>query len=131
MVRRVFLALSIISIAAIILVSIYVTPIWWLFIIVLPIVAVGLYDMIQTKHAIRKNFPVIGNFRYMLEAIRPEIMQYFVETDTEGRPFDRIDRSLVYRRAKNATDTTFWNTRRYLQSWLRMDKPFFVCKIAP
>ena len=53
MVRRVFLALSIISIAAIILVSIYVTPIWWLFIIVLPIVAVGLYDMIQTKHAIR------------------------------------------------------------------------------
>ena len=111
MVRRVFLALSIISIAAIILVSIYVTPIWWLFIIVLPIVAVGLYDMIQTKHAIRKNFPVIGNFRYMLEAIRPEIMQYFVETDTEGRPFDRIDRSLVYRRAKNATDTTPFGTQ--------------------
>ena len=132
MVRRVFLALSIISIAAIILVSIYVTPIWWLFIIVLPIVAVGLYDMIQTKHAIRKNFPVIGNFRYMLEAIRPEIMQYFVETDTEGRPFDRIDRSLVYRRAKNATDTrpfgTQEDTYKAGYEWI---KPFFVCKIAP
>ena len=47
----------------------------------------------------------------MLEAIRPEIMQYFVETDTEGRPFDRIDRSLVYRRAKNATDTTPFGTQ--------------------
>lgn len=41
--------------------------------------------MAQTKHTIQRNFPVIGHFRYILEEIRPEIMQYFVETDTEGR----------------------------------------------
>ena len=111
MVRRIFVFLAIVATVAIVLVSLKITPIWWLFIIVGPIIGVGFYDMFQTKHAIRRNFPVIGNFRYMLEAIRPEIMQYFVETDTEGRPFDRIDRSLVYRRAKDISATTPFGTQ--------------------
>lgn len=111
MVRRIFVLASVAAIAAIILVSVFASPIWWLFILVLPIVAVGVYDMTQKQHAIRRNFPVIGNFRYILEAVRPEIMQYFVETDTEGRPFDRIDRSLVYRRAKNVTETSPFGTQ--------------------
>ncbi len=111
MVRRIFVFLAIAITATIIIVSLKVTPIWWLFIIAGPLMVLGFYDMFQTKHAIRRNFPVIGNFRYMLEGIRPEIMQYFVETDTEGRPFDRIDRSLVYRRAKNITDTTPFGTQ--------------------
>lgn len=67
--------------------------------------------MTQKKHAIRRNFPVIGNFRYMLESIRPEIMQYFVETDTEGKPIDRLMRSMVYRRAKNVIDTVPFGTQ--------------------
>lgn len=67
--------------------------------------------MTQTKHAIRRNFPVIGNFRYLLESIRPEIMQYFVETDTEGKPIDRLMRSMVYRRAKNVIDTVPFGTQ--------------------
>jgi glutamate synthase domain-containing protein 2 len=111
MVRNVFFLLSFMAVTVIVLVSIYVTPIWWFFAIVTPIILVGIYDVTQTKHTILKNFPVIGHFRYMLEGIRPEIMQYFVETDTEGRPFDRIDRSLIYRRAKNVTDTTPFGTQ--------------------
>ncbi len=84
---------------------------WWLFILFGPIILVGYYDMIQKKHTIRRNFPVIGNFRYMLERIRPEIMQYFVETDTEGRPFNRLERSLIYQRAKKVNATTPFGTQ--------------------
>lgn len=67
--------------------------------------------MIQRKHSIRRNFPVLGHFRYLLEGIRPEIMQYFVETDLEGRPFNRLSRSLIYRRAKNVSDKTPFGTQ--------------------
>lgn len=111
MVRTIFTTLAILFTATIVIVSVFVTPIWWVFIIVGPIILLGFYDMIQKKHSIRRNFPVIGNFRYMLEGIRPEIMQYFVETDTEGRPFDRIERSLIYRRAKKVTDTSPFGTQ--------------------
>ena len=65
----------------------------------------------QTKHTIRRNYPILGNFRYILEAIRPEIMQYFVETDTEGRPINRLFRTLIYQRAKKINDTTPFGTQ--------------------
>ncbi len=83
----------------------------WSFLIIGPICLIGWYDMLQKKHAIRRNFPVLGHFRYMLEGIRPEIMQYFVETDTEGKPFNRLNRSLVYRRSKNVSDKTPFGTQ--------------------
>ncbi len=76
-----------------------------------PVFLIGIYDIFQKKHAILKNFPVVGHFRYVLESFRPEIMQYFVETDTEGRPFNRIYRSLIYQRAKSQTDTTPFGTQ--------------------
>jgi len=111
MVRRIFWIISILLIAVIIYVSIYVTPIWWTFMIGIPLFFLGVYDMFQTKHAILRNYPVIGHLRYLLESIRPEIMQYFVETDTEGRPFDRVDRSLIYQRAKDVQETTPFGTQ--------------------
>lgn len=83
----------------------------WAFVLVGPLVILGLFDMFQKEHAIRRNFPVIGNLRYFFESIRPEIMQYFVETDTEGRPVDRINRSLVYERAKKKIDTKPFGTQ--------------------
>lgn len=73
---------------------------------------IGLNDMKQTSHAIRRNYPVLGNMRYIFETIRPEIRQYLVEDDLEGRPFDRMRRSLVYQRAKNVDDTVAFGTRR-------------------
>lgn len=76
-----------------------------------PIVALGLIDMTQKRQAIRRNFPVLGRMRYLLELIRPELYQYFVESDTAGVPFDRENRSLVYQRAKNARDTTPFGTK--------------------
>lgn len=66
--------------------------------------ALGLWDLRQTRHAIRRNYPVIGNLRFFFESIRPEIRQYFFEDDTQSLPFSRADRSLVYQRAKRQID---------------------------
>ena len=64
--------------------------------------AVGLaaWDLLQRKHTILRRYPVVGHLRYLLEDIRPELQQYFVERDWDGRPFDRDTRSVVYERAK-------------------------------
>lgn len=72
----------------------------------------GLYDIFQTKHAVLRNFPVIGHFRYLFETIRPEIQQYFIESNTDGRPFSRNLRALVYRRSKGVMDTQPFGTQR-------------------
>ncbi|WP_137008926.1 FMN-binding glutamate synthase family protein [Aquitalea aquatilis] len=69
---------------------------------------VGILDLRQTRHAVRRNYPVLGNIRYLVEAIRPEIRQYLLEADGEQLPFSRDQRSLVYARAKNvAADKPF------------------------
>ncbi|MDE3011811.1 MAG: FMN-binding glutamate synthase family protein [Pseudomonadota bacterium] len=65
---------------------------------------VGLRDLLQTRHAILRNYPVIGHLRFFLEFIRPEMRQYFIESDTEALPFSRSQRSLVYQRAKQEVD---------------------------
>ena len=87
------------------------TALLWTAAVIGPIILLGFYDAFQKTHAIKRNFPVVGNFRYLLEKFRPEIMQYFVETDTQGRPINRIFRSLVYKRAKRANDTTPFGTQ--------------------
>lgn len=88
------------------------SPALWLLLVVLPLLGLGVYDMVQTRHAIRRNFPLVGRLRYLFEGIRPEIHQYFVETNRSGRPFSREQRSLVYRRAKNVTDTLPFGTEQ-------------------
>lgn len=62
--------------------------------------ALGIYDFIQKDHAIPRNYPITGNIRYMIEAFRPEMRQYWFESDSEQLPFSRRQRSLVYARAK-------------------------------
>lgn len=76
-----------------------------------PIVGVGLHDMFQSQHSIRRNFPVLGRARWILEMIRPEIQQYFIESNTDGRPFSRERRSLIYQRAKNDIATLPFGTQ--------------------
>jgi len=113
-VREQFILISIITVIVIIGIAYFWSPILWLFLLVTPLILMGVFDIVQKHHAIRRNFPVIGRFRYMLESIRPEIQQYFVETDTEGRPLNRILRSVIYRRAKGETDTVPFGTQKDL-----------------
>jgi glutamate synthase domain-containing protein 2 len=83
---------------------------YWLFLIIAPLILLGLYDMAQKTHAIWKIYPVVGHLRYAFEAIRPEMQQYFVESDTSGQPVNREFRSLVYQRAKGVLDTRPFGT---------------------
>jgi len=111
MVRKIFLLASLIIVIAIIGLSFFWENSWWLFVLFGPIILIGIRDLFQKKHTIKRNFPIIGNFRYMLELVRPEIMQYFVETDIEGTPINRMFRSLIYQRAKKVNDTYPFGTR--------------------
>ena len=83
---------------------------WWLIIIGGLLVALGIYDIMQSKHAILTNYPVAGHVRYVLEDFRPEIRQYLLEDDKEQVPFSRQQRALVYQRAKNVSDTNAFGT---------------------
>lgn len=62
---------------------------------------IGINDLLQTHHSVRRNYPILGNIRYLMETIRPEIRQYLLEGDDERLPFSRAQRSIVYQRAKN------------------------------
>ncbi len=97
-------------------------PINWLFVLIIPISFLGIFDVFQKKHSIRWIYPVIGRFRYMFEFVRPEIQQYFVESDIDGRPVSREFRSLIYQRAKGDRDTrpfgTIFDVNRDGYEWI-------------
>lgn len=67
----------------------------WLFALFAVLLVVAVYDLLQTRHAILRNFPIIGHFRYMLEMIGPELRQYIVTSNNEELPFSRDQRSWV------------------------------------
>jgi glutamate synthase domain-containing protein 2 len=110
--RRVFLALSVAVLALVAAGALVWPPVLWSLIVVVPLILRGVADMLQTRQAVRRNFPLIGHFRYLLEQIRPEINQYFIESNHDGRPFSRNDRSVVYQRAKGELDTLPFGTQR-------------------
>jgi glutamate synthase domain-containing protein 2 len=83
----------------------------WAAIVLLPLTLMGIYDMVQNKHAIRRNYPLLGRMRYMLESLRPAIQQYFIENDLNRKPFGRRMRSLVYQRAKQVKETVPFGTQ--------------------
>ncbi|OSQ47830.1 FMN-binding glutamate synthase family protein [Marivita geojedonensis] len=74
--------------------------------------ALGIYDVTQRKHAILRNYPILGHMRFLFEGIRPEIRQYLIENDADEEPFSREQRSLVYQRAKGVEDKRPFGTRR-------------------
>ncbi|MCB9447009.1 MAG: FMN-binding glutamate synthase family protein [Flavobacteriales bacterium] len=114
--RKLFILLSIVIPLLLVALAFINLNFLWAFVVVAPLVIIGYVDLLQKEHAIKRNFPVIGEMRYMLEKIRPEIMQYFVETDTEGRPINRIYRTMVYQRAKKVNDTTPFGTQMEVYS---------------
>lgn len=75
---------------------------------------IGLHDMYVSDSNLRKNYPVLANLRYLFEAIRPEIRQYFIASNLEEAPFNRETRDLVYRRAKRLNDTLPFGTEHNL-----------------
>lgn len=78
---------------------------YWILCLTLPLLLLAILNIRQKKHALLRNFPVVGYLRYFFESFRPEIRQYFFESDLDGKPFNRRQRSIVYQRAKNERQT--------------------------
>ncbi|NQV72394.1 FMN-binding glutamate synthase family protein [bacterium] len=111
MIARIIFFLTVFVLSAIaVLWGSFWAPAYLLFLGIVPVVLVGLYDMVQKSHTILSIYPVFGRLRFLFEAIRPEIQQYFVESDTNGQPVNREFRSLVYQRAKGVPDTRPFGT---------------------
>jgi glutamate synthase domain-containing protein 2 len=105
---------AVVIITAILLVEFF----WWPSIyIALPpavfalLVAIGTIDLLQTRHAVLRNYPLTAHIRFILEEIRPEIRQYFLESEKDGTPFSRDKRAIVYQRAKQALDKRPFGTQ--------------------
>jgi glutamate synthase domain-containing protein 2 len=100
----------------------------WLAIVFGVLVLTGLRDVMQTRHAILRNYPVIGHLRFLLEFIRPEIRQYFIEDDRDAAPFSRQQRSLVYQRQGRFGQAAVRHPARRQRDRLRMDQPFAAAR---
>jgi glutamate synthase domain-containing protein 2 len=110
--RNEFYAIAALTLVAIAAIAIVWPPVLWSLVVIAPLLLLGLYNTFQTEHTILRNFPLIGYGRYIMEGIRPEIQQYFVERDTDENPISREKRSIVYQRAKGVLDTHPFGTQR-------------------
>lgn len=90
-------------------------PAWWvLAALVVVLLGVGIHDLVQKRHSILRNYPVLGHLRFLMEDIRPELQQYFIERNFDGRPYDRNTRSSIYQRAKGEKEEQPFGTERDL-----------------
>lgn len=113
LIRFLFVAVLTVLAAALVVPAVIMTWVWWLPAALVAILAViGLYDLLQRQHSVLRNYPVLGHMRFLLEALRPELQQYFIERNFDGRPFDRDVRSLIYARAKGTAAELAFGTER-------------------
>ena len=111
MARKIFFRISIFGTLLIILLSLLHPSALWGFVVLFPYMLIGVYDINTPKHNVLHNYPVIGHIRYLLQAIGPELRQYFIETNQSGRPYDRTIRNLIYARATKVNDTQPFGTQ--------------------
>jgi glutamate synthase domain-containing protein 2 len=109
--RRHFILGSVVICAAILVSGYFYWPALLFLVVVAPFIYMGIHDMLQTRQSLKRNYPLFGRLRYVFEDLRPKIQQYFVESDTDGAPINRIDRSVIYQRAKKQIDTTPFGTQ--------------------
>lgn len=115
--RNEFLIFSALTLIGVGLLSYFISPKFsWILLFAAPLILLGVYDMFQKKHALIRNFPILGRGRYIMEDLRPKLYQYFIESDTNGTPIPRNHRSIVYQRAKNVLDTKPFGTQENLYS---------------
>jgi glutamate synthase domain-containing protein 2 len=109
--RKLFIISSIITTCLLLVWAYYWIDALFGFLLVGPLIYMGVEDMIQTRQSIKRNFPLLGRLRYVFEDMRPKIQQYFVENDTDGAPINRNERSVIYQRAKKQIDTVPFGTQ--------------------
>lgn len=112
MLKRIICAVVLLLLAGSILVAVVWPALWWLMLLTGALLALAAYDLLQTRHTILRNYPVIGHLRYTLEDFRHQVRQYFIQGDNEGAPFTHGQRALVYQRAKNVSDVLPFGTQQ-------------------
>src|SRR5690606_18993941 len=104
--RNIFLNVGIpLVVLLLILTWFYPGIIWWT-VIVFILFGIVVYNLIQARHAILKNFPLLGYFRYFFEFISHQLLQYYIERNTDGKPFSRNLRTIAYQRSKTIESTS-------------------------
>ncbi len=109
--RLEFTLFSCVSVVVVLGIGLLWPPFLWFLFPLLVFIIIGVYDMLQVKHTIWRNYPIFGRGRQLVEILRPPFQQYFVESDIDGRPISRMFRSIVYRRAKKVMDTNPFGTK--------------------
>ncbi len=110
--RKQFVVFSTLILATTLLMAIYLNKNWSVFfVIILVLTFMGYQDMYQKRHAVRRIYPLFGRLRYVLEELRPKMYQYFIESDTDGKPISRVDRSTIYQRSKKELETIPFGTQ--------------------
>jgi glutamate synthase domain-containing protein 2 len=109
--RQIFILFAILSIIAIAFLASFQLNFLWAYTLIIPMILIGFYDMFQSKHSLWRNYPLIARWRWIMEALRGPMHQYFIEPETGGEPTNRMFRSLVYRRAKKQLDTNPLGTK--------------------
>ncbi|AVV44556.1 FMN-binding glutamate synthase family protein [Streptomyces sp. P3] len=113
MIRVGIVVLTLLTALGAVAAAVGVSPSWWFAALPLTLVgALGAWDLLQRRHSVLRNYPVLGHARFLLERIRPELQQYFIERNYDGRPFDRDVRSIVYERAKGTDAEEPFGTER-------------------
>ncbi|MEU9006918.1 FMN-binding glutamate synthase family protein, partial [Streptomyces sp. NPDC048551] len=112
---RITLLVGYLAAGLLVLAAVTVSPWWWAAAGPLALLAaVATYDLVQRRHSVLRNYPLLGHLRFALEGLRPELQQYFIERNFDGRPFDRDTRSIVYERAKGTDAEEPFGTERDL-----------------
>ncbi|MCW8931546.1 MAG: FMN-binding glutamate synthase family protein [Gammaproteobacteria bacterium] len=109
--RHIFILYSIISVCLIALIGVFLPWFFWAYALIIPLLLVGVYDMTQKEHSLWRNYPLMARWRWIMEALRGPMHQYFVEPETGGAPTNRMFRSVVYQRAKKHLDTVPLGTK--------------------
>ena len=109
--RSAFVKFAVFSLLGIALLGHYWPVTYWLLLLLVPLLIIGMADMLQKKHTLLRNFPLIGHLRWSMEYFRPFLRQYFFESDTDGTPINRMFRNVIYQRAKGSNDSTPYGTK--------------------
>ncbi|MFQ5536297.1 MAG: FMN-binding glutamate synthase family protein [Gemmatimonadota bacterium] len=112
MVRRWFYTVSALLLLSVALWATMWPAVLWSLVVLLPVIGLGVHDALQKRHTILRNFPLVGRLRFLFEDIRPEIQQYFIESNIDAFPIEREMRSVVYQRAKGELETQPFGTQR-------------------
>jgi len=103
--RQQFLLYSVVIILIIAIIGSFWSFMYWLYVLLAPFLLIGLYDMTQASHSLWRNYPLLARWRWIMEALRGPMHQYFIEPETGGSPSNRMFRSVVYQRSKKQLDT--------------------------